>query len=128
MSMEHKEYLKQYRIKNRDKILKQERERYHRQTPEQKKAHVAKNKERRVRLRLEAIEHYGGKCQCCGESQIEFLCIDHIDGGGNKHRKEMTTKSIGEWLYTNKYPEGFQVLCFNCNSAKSSYQQCPHQL
>lgn len=126
--MEWKEYIKQYRKKNREKLLAKERERYHSKPKEWKSAVVIKNKNRRVRLRLEAIEHYGGVCQCCGEKQIEFLCIDHIGGGGNKHRKIMTTKSIGEWLYTNKYPKGFQVLCFNCNSAKSCYEKCPHQI
>ena len=125
--MEWKEYIKQYRLKNRDKIRKQERERYANKTKDWKDAVVLKNKKRRIRLRLEAIKHYGGVCVCCGEKQIEFLCIDHINGGGNQHRKIMTTKSIGEWLCANKYPKGFQVLCFNCNSAKSIYGKCPHK-
>lgn len=124
--MEWKEYIKQYRLKNRDKIRLQERERYANTSKEWRAAVVLKNKKRRIKLRLEAIEKYGGKCMCCAEKQIEFLCIDHIAGGGNKHRKQMTTKSIGEWLYANKYPKGFQVLCFNCNSAKSAYKKCPH--
>lgn len=125
--MEHKEYIRLYRIKNRERILQQERDRYASKSKDWKAKVVLKNKKRRIKLRLEAIKKYGGKCVCCGEKQLEFLCIDHINGGGNKHRKQMTTKSIGEWLYTNKYPKGFQVLCFNCNSAKSAYKVCPHQ-
>lgn len=125
--MEWKEYIRQYRIKNKEKIKQQERDRYASYSKEWKAKVVLKNKTRRIKLRLEALKKYGGVCACCGEKQIEFLCIDHIKGGGNKHRKTMTTKSIGEWLYANKYPKGFQVLCFNCNSAKSAYKQCPHQ-
>ena len=26
----------------------------------------------------------------------------------------------------NNYPEGFQVLCSNCNFAKGKYGSCPH--
>src|SRR5438094_2571359 len=39
-------------------------------------------------LRAAAIEHYGKVCACCGESTYEFLCIDHINGGGNRQRKQ----------------------------------------
>ena len=129
--MERKEYQRKYikawRQRNKERVRKMERERWHSQTPEQKADKVAKNKARRQRLRLEAIKNYGGKCACCGESEMNFLCIDHIGGGGNKHRKEITTKSIGEWLYVNKYPKGFQVLCHNCNMAEGIYGICPHK-
>lgn len=92
------------------------------------------------RYRLTCITFYGGvnpKCACCGESIYEFLSIDHINGGGNKHRKEMrsgqTKSSFGgattyRWLINNKFPEGFQVLCHNCNLAKGYYGKCPHEL
>jgi hypothetical protein len=89
---------------------------------------VAINKARRQKLRIEAINYYGGKCACCGEAEMNFLCIDHIGGGGNAHRKIISTKSIGEWLYANKYPLGFQVLCHNCNMAEGIYGICPHNL
>lgn len=122
-----REYQRKWKSENREAVRAQERARYHNQTPEQKAAKVLKNKERRIRLRLAAIEHYGGICACCGEVTIEFLCIDHVGGGGNKHRKTLTTKSIGEWLYSNGYPDGFQVLCHNCNMAEGIYGECPHK-
>ena len=40
-------------------------------------------------LREGVIKEYGKKCRCCGVIEIEFLTIDHINGGGNKHRKEI---------------------------------------
>ncbi len=121
------EYQREWKAKNRDHVLEMERARYHTKTPEQKKKQLEVNRLRRQRLRLVAIEHYGGRCDCCGETLNEFLCIDHIGGGGNEHRKQMTTKSIGEWLKANDYPEGFRVLCHNCNMAEGIYGECPHK-
>ncbi len=98
--------------------------------------HPGKNSETcrgvRQRLRLEIITHYGGQCACCGEATIEFLAIDHINGGGNKHRKEVIGFNCGgeqfyRWLRKNEFPEGFQVLCANCNMAKAYYGVCPHK-
>lgn len=76
-------------------------------------------------MRLIAIEKYGGKCNCCGLQTIEFLCFDHVQGGGNKHRKSMTTRAIGEFLKKNDYPDSFQLLCYNCNAVKESCEVCP---
>lgn len=87
----------------------------------------------RQELRLEALTHYSGgipRCACCGESTLEFLCIDHINGGGNKHRKELgnaKSKNFARWLKHNNYPAGFQTLCHNCNMAKGFYGACPHK-
>jgi hypothetical protein len=94
-------------------------------------ARVVKSNRARYRdRRLNCIEHYGNKCECCGELRNEFLAIDHINGGGLKHRKELAGKNMNMWEYLikNKYPEGFRVLCHNCNSALGSYGYCPHQI
>lgn len=77
--------------------------------------------------RAEALKRYGNKCQCCGESKVEFLAIDHIEGLGNQHRRERRENNLPVWLKKNNYPKGFQVLCHNCNMAKSIYKICPHQ-
>jgi hypothetical protein len=74
-----------------------------------------------------AFNHYGNTCACCGESIKKFLSIDHIDGGGTKHRKKIKDK-ICVWLYRNNFPEGFQTLCFNCNWGKHiNGGICPHK-
>jgi len=82
-----------------------------------------------VRLRKLVLEHYGGKCACCGETYYEFLAMDHIEGGGSIHHKELRKLgiSICNWLKKNNFPEGFRVLCHNCNSAKGFYGYCPHE-
>lgn len=72
------------------------------------------------------IEAYGGKCACCGESRYEFLCIDHMNGNGNKHRQQVGNK-ICRWLIAQNFPTGFRVLCHNCNQALGHYGFCPHE-
>lgn len=101
-------------------------------TKQQKEHHNAQKTVRRRKQRERIIAAYGGQCACCGESLPEFLTVDHIDGGGNQHRRSLSRSSdsgyrIYGWLERNNYPEGFQILCWNCNLAKGIYGQCPHQ-
>jgi len=55
-----------------------------------------------------------------------FPVIDHVNGGGNTHRKEVG-KTVYRWLRKQGYPEGYRVLCDNCNAALGRYGYCPHQ-
>ena len=49
---------------------------------------------------------------------MDVLTIDHIKGGGTKHRKKIKGEKITVWLKKNNFPKGFQTLCFNCNWKK----------
>jgi len=92
--------------------------------------HNQSQKEGRHRLRDEVINRYGGKCVCCGETRKEYLTIDHKNGNGRKQKREIgarTSQEFYRWLKQNNYPEGFQVLCFNCNCGKGNYNACPHK-
>jgi hypothetical protein len=76
------------------------------------------------------FNHYGGyKCSCCGETEENFLSIDHINGGGNDQRKILGAGgyALYRWIINNDFPEGFRVLCMNCNWAKGIFGTCPHQ-
>jgi hypothetical protein len=87
-------------------------------------------KRTRLKLKIEVFSHYGTICQCCGESQIDFLCIDHINGGGRQERnrnKLSGGNGFYKWLRNNGYPSGYQVLCYNCNCAKRDGGVCPHR-
>lgn len=85
----------------------------------------------RQQLRRDLLTHYGGNppsCACCGEHRTAFLAIDHIGGGGAAHRRVLgKTNSIYQWIRKNGYPEGFRVLCHNCNCAIGFYGHCPHE-
>ena len=84
------------------------------------------NLDYRRKNRLRALDAYGSVCQCCGESRYEFLSIDHIDGNGKAHRKQIGGDLYG-WLRRNNYPVGFRTLCHNCNMAIGFYGACPHR-
>lgn len=88
------------------------------------------------RRKLEVLNAYGGCfCKCCGETEISFLSIDHINNDGATHRKIIfgnngRSGDIYPWLKKNGFPtpERFQVLCGNCQWGKRSNKGiCPHQ-
>jgi len=74
-------------------------------------------RDHRERRKTEAMNHYGGcVCQLCGVEDIEVLVLDHISGGGTKQRRGFGDgHAIYRWVYNNHYPDGFRVLCRNCN-------------
>ena len=87
-----------------------------------------KSRERNLKNKLDAFNAYGGvRCQCCQETHHECLTIDHLDNKGGDHRRALAGKPIYRWLAQEGYPEGFQVLCLNCNFAKRFHQVCPHK-
>ncbi len=88
--------------------------------------------ERNRHQRAEVLTHYSGFpaiCRCCGEREEAFLVIDHINGGGARQRRELGggSSKFYRWLKSAGFPGGFQVLCHNCNMAKSTRGECPHE-
>ena len=86
-------------------------------------------KRARDKIRLKVLCNYGGtppKCNCCKESHIEFLSIDHKNGGGTKERKFYGSK-LAYSIIRRGFPKGYQILCHNCNQAKGYYGRCPHK-
>jgi hypothetical protein len=87
-------------------------------------------------MKLIVLDHYSGgsmRCACCGVEYIEFLTIDHINGGGAKHRRLLGSGSLStggghfySWLKRNGYPNGYRVLCQNCNFSHGVFGYCPH--
>lgn len=82
------------------------------------------------RRKKELVAAYGGKCVCCGETEMWFLTIDHIFGDGSKCRK--IEGGGGQMLYSYLrklgYPrDRYQLLCYNCNCSKRQYGVCPHK-
>lgn len=94
-----------------------------------KESRLQKKFLRRQALKKQVLLAYGGKCACCGETQIEFLTIDHIHGGGHQHCK-MLKGDFYVHLRRERFPgkgKEYQVLCMNCNFAKGKFGLCPHQ-
>jgi hypothetical protein len=87
---------------------------------------------RNKRLKREVLESYGGiKCKCCGETCIEFLSLDHIGGGGKKHREQIGggSKNFYYKLKQLNFPDKnrIRVLCMNCQFATAFSEICPHK-
>jgi len=66
------------------------------------------------------LEHYSKGtlvCAHCGIDDVDVLTLDHVNGGGTQHRLKEGNKTY-RWIINNNFPDGFQVLCFNCNWKK----------
>jgi len=118
-------------------------------TPEAKVKIASYEKERRETLKEDVFSHYSKIhsnsdipcCRCCGESShMEFLTMDHIAGRKQMdsepellklgYSSKLSAQPLNVWIIDNNFPEGFQILCINCNFAKghSKDNKCPHQL
>lgn len=118
-----KQYARKYYQNNRELILQRAKEYYKRKKLEIKEYKLKYG----TKLKSNCVNAYGGKCECCGETELIFLAIDHINGGGSKHRKEVGAgEQFYRWLRNQKYPKGYRVLCHNCNWA-SHWGICPHK-
>ncbi len=83
----------------------------------------------RVAFKISVLQAYGNCCACCGTDDTDVLSIDHVDGGGTKHRRKIGFgNAIYKWLRKNKFPSGYRVLCLNCNISIGVHGQCPHRL
>jgi hypothetical protein len=98
-------------------------------------------KYQRRKLKEELIAAYGGVCRCCGESEVEFLTLEHINKDGAAHRRSLVKvgprggyqswHSVSTKVYLDLKARGFPkdnycLLCWNCHMA-SRYDSCPHQ-
>ena len=93
---------------------------------------------KKTELKLKVITYYSKETmKCIGWDQkgcpwnvndMDVLTIDHINGGGNMHRASI--KKIGwifyDWLIKNNYPDGYQVLCMNCQFKKKIQKNEQH--
>jgi hypothetical protein len=134
MSTTSKEQAKIYR----DKYKEQGGDEYLAHRAKLNRDWIAKNRVRyneakaeyRYKLKVAALHYYSNgslSCGYCGfNSDIDALCLDHINDNGAEHRKELGCSSRGggsgttiyERLKAHGWMEGLQVLCFNCNTIK----------
>ena len=126
-----KNYRKEFYAKHRVRLRKEAAIR--------RKANPDYNKNKNLGDKLTVLSHYSKVisnsdipcCACCGENLSHvFLAIDHIRGRKSmKHKRGFGGDKIYRWAIKNDYPEGLQVLCHNCNQARSIMKgKCPHEL
>ena len=84
-------------------------------------------------LKKTVISLYGGRCECCGETNHGFLTMDHINNDGSieyekmgwvKMYKNMYNSILTDKAYARKH---YRVLCYNCNCGRErNGGMCPH--
>ena len=117
-----------YYHKNKDRLRKRRLE----LAPKHREKNNERERLRYVKLRQEILDAYGRKCACCGEKEILFLEVDHVNNDGKKHRRKLksgSAKAVYRDLQKRGYPkDGFQLLCANCNQGKKRNGGiCPHK-
>ena len=143
-----------YRLK-RQKEIARDPEGFKKKKNANWKKNYPKNKDRlnkkfgedRIKRKKIVFEYYSkGKlvCNCCKldgnygmTTGLDFLTVDHIipkremekDSEMIKmgYRTSRKADRLCQWLITNNFPKGFQILCWNCNKAKGHLGKCPHQ-
>ena len=145
MGLDIKEYHKAYYLANIDKYKEYSHQYYLDHKEEDKERNKEYTKQWRLdnpekvklqgqrsvqRLKVHVLFHYSKNdpsCVRCGNADVDVLCIDHIHGDGNQQRKRDKTglgNAFYGWLKRNNFPEGFQVLCWNCNIKKRIREHC----
>jgi len=120
---EHKEKIKQrtrsWQKQNLEKMRETQR-RYYKNNREKIRKYI---RDRRAKFRRMVLLHYSHemmKCAKCGFDDERALSIDHINGGGTQHRKQVKSGgNFNEMLVREGYPEGYQILCMNCQFIKN---------
>lgn len=106
-------YLAEWRDRNRDKEAAYGRAAYERE-----------------RAALHAA--YGGRCACCGEDEPAFLTLEHKGGIVPPEHREPSGRRMGATATYRKvreegYPDKYELLCWNCNTARARHGSCPHE-
>lgn len=107
----------------------------YRASEEYRKSRTETRKKYALDLKTKVFDYYSKgvwRCDCCGEDEVGFLTIDHMDNDGNKQRKEFgrQSTSLYLWIIKNNYPKKFKIMCFNCNLGRDKQKDkiCPHNL
>lgn len=76
-----------------------------------------------LQIKLAVLRHYSSfkpSCKVCGVDILASLALDHTGDDGTEFRRK--TGIVGHELYwylmRRGFPDGFQVLCSNCNHLK----------
>lgn len=143
--LKRKMYIKEYRERNKEIIaikrrawqakrreIQKESTRRWRNKPGNRELSNAKQVAYRKEIKKLIYSKYGNICSCCGESNLGFLTIDHVNNDGyldkNKNGKRHSGRALYNQIIKQGFPDKYQILCMNCNFGKSrNLGICPHQ-
>jgi len=122
-----KEYYQRPEIKKRTQEYMKDYNKGYNQRPDIKKRKNRQRREQHKILQRQFLEMYGGVCMCCGEKDIRFLTLDHVNGNGSADRRERSRAAILREALSDLNTEKYQILCYNCNMGKAINDGvCPH--
>jgi 5-methylcytosine-specific restriction endonuclease McrA len=101
-----KEYMREWRAKNADKIREYQRNSRYKQYGPSRQA---------------AIDRLGGRCFHCGFDDVRCLDVDHVFGGGTKERARKDRIAFYKEIVAGLRPDT-QLLCLNCHRIKTSQE------
>ena len=137
---QNSEYFKEYYIKNKEKINQRNKEKYlkDRENPEKLIIHREKSliatkkyreknidkcrdysRERHIKRKKIALEKIGkGKAVCvmCGCDEMQFLEINHVNGGGCKEHRDINKGLKDSIINGKRSTDDLNVLCRVCNA------------
>ena len=123
--LKRNEYQRKWAAKHPEKVRGLKRKYYVENRAEIRVNQAEYYKRHSQEVRLKVFAHYGpnGEIRCswpgCEWTDVRALSIDHVNGGGNKHRETLGFGYGGggwyfyAWLIREGYPEGYQTLCMN---------------
>ncbi len=98
----------------------------HKNDPDYKNRKKLQLRKYRLNLRKKVLSFYSPKLECvsCGFNDERALVVDHVENNGMIHKKtinksgHVSPAQVYADIIKNKYPLGYQVLCWNCNYIK----------
>lgn len=91
-----------------------------------------RNVRKRAHLWISFLKAFDFKCSCCGENDIRFLTLDHVQNDGYKDRSD-NNSSDNLFILRRAKDQGYDktkydCLCYNCNCGKQRNNGvCPHR-
>jgi len=129
--MRDKQKIRQYNKKYRQTHVKEMNKIQYEYYLRNRERISAYGKQRYYFVKKAVIEFFGGKCVCCGETQIPFLTISHKNNDAQEHRKIIgKARSFYSSLFINNFKCDFEIVieCWNCNCSKLTNNGiCPHK-
>ncbi|KKQ94900.1 MAG: hypothetical protein UT21_C0011G0008 [Candidatus Woesebacteria bacterium GW2011_GWA1_39_11b] len=118
-----KEYSKKYRENNKEKISNLGKTWRGNNKDSTRKA----GRKEREKLKFDILNHYSNGKLCCANCSFNdsrALQVDHIENNGAEERRKLfgnrlfAGTTFYRWVRRNNYPEGYAILCANCNIIK----------